>query len=615
MCGIIGYVPKNKNSMPNLDWVKLIMSYNATRGTDSCGIYINGQVLKGVDNQADIRIFIARNKLSMDLNAKNKNIIAHARKSSYGKNTLSNCHPFRIEHEGKVMYLIHNGTITNIHAMAKKYEIDTKDLNVDSEILGNIILKRGYDVLNEYEGGAALMWFFEHEPNTLYVFKGASKPSYHKEQEEERPLYFIKNEDGYYFSSLREPLDACSNQDITVYTITENMVCKIKSNHMENIFTADRSKINSFIMGKTITNTTATQTLIGCGTNCEILDRVKLSSPEEIYYEVGFSYTNPEKVFNNSVSFLCGRYFVNKELTFIKLDATAENEKYLLNGWHRISFYKNSETPAIISTSDSAPLFYFYQGILIKADKVQPMINKMKKRFDVMTNKFERLRQLSSYSKYPITFLQSEVVNLQKPYHPFYHNGKVVSNHLDYNPLFSYRTYSFDKHGYISKIETINKYDTTMILIPDDDLDTDTEHYTFLEIGEDIVLKRFKFPNVIDELAEVKKEELSGINPDTLYQVLGNSDVWINGDDVINDIIDVFMTDYFPNLVDTQEEYNKWRDDFYNYSKYNLKEALSRYSQHFDYEIELYNVLLNMVVEIEEELTNENKSNQTSSNV
>lgn len=114
MCGLTGFAP-NKNKKANIDWIKMIMVYNTSRGTDSCGLYINNKVIKGIGTTADARMMLAKEKIKIDTKYENGVIIGHTRKSSHGVKSLENAHPFRIEHEGRVMYLAHNGKVVPLY--------------------------------------------------------------------------------------------------------------------------------------------------------------------------------------------------------------------------------------------------------------------------------------------------------------------------------------------------------------------------------------------------------------------------------------------------------------------------------------------------------------------
>ena len=61
-CGIFGVsCPEGKK--PNIKNLVILGLYNRTRGTDSCGYYYNGNIVKFIDKESDFKDFIIKNKL------------------------------------------------------------------------------------------------------------------------------------------------------------------------------------------------------------------------------------------------------------------------------------------------------------------------------------------------------------------------------------------------------------------------------------------------------------------------------------------------------------------------------------------------------------------------
>lgn len=467
-CGLIGFVPNRKNTA-NLEWIKLIMAYNAYRGTDSCGLYMNDEIVKGVTREADIRVFIAKNRIEYEPKCKNKTIIAHARKSSYGTHTEANAHPFTFEHDGRSIILAHNGTIHNMYDLGKKYEVNIIQQDVDSQKLAKIMVEKGYDILNHYRGGAALLWAFDDEPNVMYAFKGASRDKETMDDlEEERPLFFIKNNEGVYISSMREPLDACSNQDLTVYTFAQNVVYRIQNNELQRVYVADRKDTNLPVFYQPASKTSTKTTM-------EYKKGVDIESPAERKYARSYFLQSPEEFYNEElpmaysyqgvvahrVDYVGGRYYCVLHDDMSKIDRRIPllpsrdvDPSLLLDGIYKVANLSTGEAYAHIPKTNSSetPSYHFYKGVLIRKDKARKFEEKLRKRLNSMSNPFEKIRQLSAYSVYPITFTYSEAKLMKSSELKFYHGGKVLLNGTQFSPVFSKRRYAIDNKGFLCQI-------------------------------------------------------------------------------------------------------------------------------------------------------------------
>jgi hypothetical protein len=151
--------------------------------------------------------------------------------------------------------LAHNGVINNWVSLGTKYNIEDKDINVDSKMLLTIINRnraKTLDILKEYEGAAALLWYFTPNPETLYVFRGESEQTntyytQYKTLEAERPLFYLKTNSGIFISSLSEALQAIKEKDDEdVKAFNTNKLIKITNGVIEpTAFKVDRSESNS----------------------------------------------------------------------------------------------------------------------------------------------------------------------------------------------------------------------------------------------------------------------------------------------------------------------------------------------------------------------------------
>lgn len=255
MCGIFGFI----SSRPaDIQKIKILGIYNATRGTDSCGIVINDKVTKGMKSEANWSDFCEKNSIHLQTRADDKNfiILGHTRNASnkLTKDDADCAHPIVIKTKKNSVKLIgvHNGTISNHKDLAKNYKV--KDGKIDSITLMSVLSEtlnnpKQFDVLKDYEGAATVMWYHPSEPNVLKIFKGASKSNtYAKELTEERPLYVYKeDEQSYYFSSIKESLYCIGGDINTVSTVPLNCVITIKPGEKFRLHPINRDQVdNSF---------------------------------------------------------------------------------------------------------------------------------------------------------------------------------------------------------------------------------------------------------------------------------------------------------------------------------------------------------------------------------
>ena len=245
-CGIASVSLKSNLTLDQCKLVtsnlKLLGVYNKDRGIHGCGLLINKEVHKGYQDhieKTDTREFddfIANfDFIVPTINPEISSVaILHTRQATTGAQTKDNNHPFFIKsiHGDKNdFHLVHNGTISNIWSLCNKNDIPHVDLKlqVDSHALGYLIDRVGVQVLEEYEGYAALCWNKVSEPNALYIYHGQSRElASDKEPKEERPMYFLETDEAIYFSSLWSSLNAIrSSEEQVVYYLEYNKVFKV----------------------------------------------------------------------------------------------------------------------------------------------------------------------------------------------------------------------------------------------------------------------------------------------------------------------------------------------------------------------------------------------------
>lgn len=248
MCGLVGWVgddPKKFNKAK----FDIVGVWNEERGIHSCGVATDGNLYKGVDKKAKFRDFIASED-SYKVPEQIPVVIGHTRKATGGAHSESNAHPFKFtdfEGENKDAYVIgaHNGVIRNDHELARKYNIDPTG-KIDSEILLEILSKGGdnYQVLVDYRGFAALLIYSSASPDSLWVFRGASREySYAAAKvEPERPLFFYQEDEGsMYISSIEKSLLAISDDKDKVKEFTPNYLYHIQKGKIVERHFVDRS--------------------------------------------------------------------------------------------------------------------------------------------------------------------------------------------------------------------------------------------------------------------------------------------------------------------------------------------------------------------------------------
>lgn len=248
MCGIFAYI----GSEPaNIEKIKSLGLYNVTRGSDACGIVINDKVSKGVNDTSNWSTFCEKNTIQTFKEHENYIILGHTRQASVRttKDDIDCAHPIQIKTKKHKVKLIgvHNGTITNVGALSKKYNV--KEGKIDSITLMTILsdLKtnpKNDKVFEDYEGAATCLWYYPEEKNILYIFKGATRERYgNKELKEERPLFMYKeSENSIYFSSIRESLYFIGGNINSVTTVPLNQLIRVKIGEKPHVKPIRREK-------------------------------------------------------------------------------------------------------------------------------------------------------------------------------------------------------------------------------------------------------------------------------------------------------------------------------------------------------------------------------------
>lgn len=217
-CGIVAFcgdVPANP------EYIKLLLLYNEERGKDSTGWCVNDVITKDTE---PAKKFLQDNILTISPEHENYSVVAHVRNGTSGtKRDKDLAHPFGMckeapkpgENKPYDVVLVMNGTLTNPDLIAKKYGLEFKTTNSDTQILSKIIAILGVneeapldspfiEVLKLLDGPATLVFYFPSMPNTLMVLRSV-----------ERTLHCYSPVEGQvYISSIDEPLKAIGGRAI-----------------------------------------------------------------------------------------------------------------------------------------------------------------------------------------------------------------------------------------------------------------------------------------------------------------------------------------------------------------------------------------------------------------
>lgn len=492
MCGIFGFSGK-VGKKANLKKLKALGLYNVQRGTDSCGYYYNGHIVKGVDGNANFSKFIAENEL-IPGDLKTEVFMGHTRKSTSGQNTAANAHPHVID-----KYIqTHNGIIKNIWALCTKYGVDHSKITVDSIGLATLIQKFGFDILNKYEGYAALSMTFVDDPTSLYLYHGASKETANGTLFEERPLYILETPEGIYYSSLKESLDFINESKKKPYELPHNCVFRIVNGVFTDYeYTVSREEMNvstytkSYNYGsyggydsfgscsytpskqKEIDFPATSKTSISTSKELNIL---RESFPPELdlqdmYYHRGRFYRKNNILLN-------GEYIIDRD------------------GYFRIADEKNVRNPET---------YYFIRGVLMKNKKAYETF--LESSYNDVC--FNFAYYISNYSKYAVTCLECEGANVLPDIKSnWYLNEKVFSG--TFKTRFGNRVYTI-KNGKLSNISKTNVNENVFL---------DDNVYPKESIVDNTTISRLdEYSNVVSTIREWSQKTITHENVKDIPEV------------------------------------------------------------------------------------------------
>ena len=218
MCGIIGYVGKDKKAISKTISCLEKLEY---RGYDSSGIaYISENKINIIKEQGRIK----KLKDKLDFNTESNLAIAHTRWATHGEANTTNAHPHKV---GSVT-IVHNGIIENYIELKQKlvsegYEFKSE---TDTEVAcatidyyynkTNNILETLNEFINVTKGSYALGIIFDNELDTLYAVRKDS------------PLILGVADDSFFIASDIPAILEYTNKYII---IDDNEIIKINDNY------------------------------------------------------------------------------------------------------------------------------------------------------------------------------------------------------------------------------------------------------------------------------------------------------------------------------------------------------------------------------------------------
>lgn len=524
MCGLFGWVGKDPKQF-NKDKFDKLGIYNIKRGIHSCGVAVDGELFKGVNNVSDYQKFITETSVPTPKTI--PVVIGHTRKATTGAWTLANAHPFRVDDGDNFVIGAHNGTLQNTSSIAKKYDINAAN-KIDSQVLIEILAKGNVEVLSDYKGAAALLIYSTEKPNTMYVFRGESKEYYSSvSTKAERPLYYYQeNENSMYISSLVDSLKSIVNEQTemenNIYEFQTNRLYEITNGKIVNKYIVNRDDVwkdieqysNSNTNSRTNSRPTTNRTNSAKEASRKAVNDIEANKKEatnNIYNETIIHNDIEQDIYFENLRYKRTGHLLNgicifvKELGFIKIALTLDQ---INKGLKDFKYHDKSIGKSIsLDIPTNATLYFFSKGILLK-DRID---------FVAVTDGSWVDCELGDYSHmaaHPIIDYGRVKTIKESPVKKT--NQKIILDNQLYtgifSPLGSSLTYDIKNGNLIEKIEldelTIPEKTTDFITLyenVDDEFD-DTEEDDVFENSITENINAVEDTDLIDSIIEVSTQ-------------------------------------------------------------------------------------------------------------
>lgn len=397
-CGLFGAASDDASNI-NINKIKILGIFNDSRGGHSCGMAIDGDIMIGVNTEKKFADFITKNNVDQPYAL--PVVLGHTRAATFGSHTIENAHPFGFGVNKDYYHFMgaHNGTLHNKDEIADLYDISaTEEVpsqynpkfnitrnKIDSEILLEIIYNRGYKVLEDYIGAAALSMYNTKKPTTLYLYHGKSKKLQSDELSvEERPLfYYQESPNVVYYSSIKESLEAINDTYGEVLELEHNYVYEIKngnvakakkikidrskayqSNTVKHIATDYTNKEWDYKTRKWVEKTTPVLTTGTTVVTTKYKENLDNLFDHKLYFERTSKEFCKDNVYYENLRFykdgtlLDGIYFLTK-------DQKLKYVSYLIDNVD-VNYFNN---PDDIKLKGDPIFFYFVSGMMLRSDK------------------------------------------------------------------------------------------------------------------------------------------------------------------------------------------------------------------------------------------------------
>ena len=539
MCGLVGF-NKFENGELNPEKLKSLLFINAlSRGKDSTGIFTPSLgTIKSVFSADNFLIQLLKSNKDIEEELKKDSVfIGHVRQKTHGEKKKENAHPFTY---GNVTGA-HNGTLNNHLKLIK--EDDKEDYPVDSMVLfSRLNQDKNFNVLSEFDGAAALLFFNDLTPNTIYAYRN-----------DDRPLYrgTIKDS-GLFFSSIEDSLKiiGCENVEELkphyVYTFTDGLFVNTKK-----IVNKVTFKILKHFSQENIIDFIGFNLFIN-KSNVDKRQYIHYKEPDNCYLHLkDFSYTRNSNVKSTyAVSCLTIPDYISgkksdydSEITISKFNVDSYNGFFQKGSYVsaiRTLFFtdkNNKQTKKVACTKDE--LFVITQPLLSKSSRevcLKSLANKASRSIFVdvkflkcVINK-QQFVELCELNNIPIEEDASEeVVKLNETLTP------ESAKELELNILNDYLTVFTRKVLNKNGLEPLDKKDTKFL--EDDFLETIDE-----AIKKDEDTQKTNFEKVYSTLEDVVKvcNSLANLLPAEDYKDLKIADLTSDCDRAISVVSDLY---------------------------------------------------------------------------